>query len=712
MRTLLQHLPLLLTLLIPLGLLAWLGSQELSRLEHRARSILQEEAHRFLNTEETKVRNDIEILANRWLWQKPQVVSEQLARSDQTISEVSQTLAQESSILEVFVADQTFALIAPQVRAGKGPAAPLHRFPIEHDSEHHDLALADLLTNMGDTDGAIEALESYIRDRESFSSSEATGEIWANFRLGGLYDKVGSGLKAADSYFFAQTMAEQAWVQQPNEDNATVQLFSKILRAEVLLDPKQLLEIFEGICAGSYEFRFTDDLTDDLLDWTVYQYLIKFFPRQSEHRASVDRALELYRVRKLGRRFARDYESHAQRALRIGHSKNDPSSHPIVYHTLTTERSTSLLALRPATLAVRNRYEGAEWIGLRLDLPALISRSLSGNPTSVPGNIALAVHDPSGVPLLVSGETPPSEKPAMEFAPIESELASLKFIAIPLTDPAELQNAERAQLILGLILVIVAAGGAFMLVRSARQQTELAKMKVQLLSRVTHELKTPLAVIKMYGETLGLGRAKDEDQLRKFAGIISTESDRLTNMVSRILDFSKMEAGTFSYEKRQIDLGEIVESVRDEYTAHIEAKGKVLVGTIRHGLLARVDPEALAGSVVNLLENAVKYTPDTAPSQNLELDLQRQNGHAVLEVRDRGTGIPTEELGRVFDDFYRASNAGETRGAGLGLSLVDHFARSHGGKIEALVREGGGTTIRLTLPLTEADSKEPSNSTS
>jgi len=114
-----------------------------------------------------------------------------------------------------------------------------------------------------------------------------------------------------------------------------------------------------------------------------------------------------------------------------------------------------------------------------------------------------------------------------------------------------------------------------------------------------------------------------------------------------------------------------------------------------------------ASSVVNLLENAIKYTPDTAPSQNLELDLQRQNGHAVIEVRDRGTGIPVHELERVFDDFYRASNAGEARGAGLGLSIVDHFARSHGGTIEALTREGGGTTMRLTLPLTDPESKTP-----
>lgn len=709
MRTLLRHLPLLLTLLIPLGLLAWLGSKELSRLEDRSLSILQQEALRFLRTEEKKVRSDIEEFAESWLWRDHNLVADRLARPELTISQVSQEFAQEASIIEVFLVDETFELIAPRVRAGKGPAAPLHQFPIEHDTEKRDLAQAELLTNMGDTDGAIEALESYIRYTETSNSSETVGEIWANFRLGGLYDKIGSGEKAADSYYLAKTMAEQAWMNEPTEDNAAVQLFSKILRSEVLLDPKQLLQIFEGICAGDEEFRFTIDLTDDLLDWTVYQYLLKFFPKASEHRADVDAALELYRVQKLGRRFARDYETYAHHGLRVDNAKRDPNSTALIYYVLTTERSSSLLALRTASPDVRDRYEGAEWIGLRFDLPALISRSLSGNPTSVPGNIALTVEDPSGVPLLVSRQTPPSQQLGIEFAPVESGLANLKFIAIALTDPAQIQSAERTQLILGLILVIVAAGGAFMLVRSVKRQTELAEMKVQLLSRVTHELKTPLAVIKMYGETLELGRTKDESQIRRFAGIISNESDRLANMVERILDFSKMEAGTFTYEKSEIDLGKLVESVQDEYAAHVEAQGKSLIGNIQTGLLAEVDPEAMASSVVNLLENAVKYTPDTAPSTDLELDLQRQNGHAVLEVRDRGVGIPVDELDRVFDDFYRASNAGEARGAGLGLSLVDHFARSHDGKIEALAREGGGTIMRLTLPLIVSGTEDPSN---
>ena len=102
---------------------------------------------------------------------------------------------------------------------------------------------------------------------------------------------------------------------------------------------------------------------------------------------------------------------------------------------------------------------------------------------------------------------------------------------------------------------------------------------------------------------------------------------------------------------------------------------------------------------MNLLENAAKYGIEGDDEHEIELDLRPEGGNAVIEVRDRGRGIPDAECDRVFDGFYRASNAGEVRGAGLGLSLVRHFARAHGGEVSVMAREGGGSVFRLTLPL-------------
>jgi signal transduction histidine kinase len=125
----------------------------------------------------------------------------------------------------------------------------------------------------------------------------------------------------------------------------------------------------------------------------------------------------------------------------------------------------------------------------------------------------------------------------------------------------------------------------------------------------------------------------------------------------------------------------------------------MLIDSLPFGIRVNCDANAAESAIVNLLENAAKYGPDGDGEHELELDLVALDGRAIVEVRDRGRGIPPDEVDRVFEGFYRASNSGEVRGAGLGLSLVRHFARAHGGDIEALPRQGGGTVMRLTLPL-------------
>ena len=122
---------------------------------------------------------------------------------------------------------------------------------------------------------------------------------------------------------------------------------------------------------------------------------------------------------------------------------------------------------------------------------------------------------------------------------------------------------------------------------------------------------------------------------------------------------------------------------------------------------ASVDRTALASAVINLLENAAKYTAEEDGDRDVRLELRADGGHAIVDVLDRGRGVPPAEVERVFDSFYRASNAGEVRGAGLGLSLVRHFARAHGGDVTARPREGGGTILRLHLPLDPDPASRP-----
>jgi two-component system phosphate regulon sensor histidine kinase PhoR len=245
--------------------------------------------------------------------------------------------------------------------------------------------------------------------------------------------------------------------------------------------------------------------------------------------------------------------------------------------------------------------------------------------------------------------------------------------------------------------------------RSVSRETELANLKVDLVSRVSHELKTPLALVRMYGETLGLGRAKDARQVAEFGGIIAREAERLTTLIQRILDFSRQQAGTLTYEKAPIDLGELLRKVAETYAPHLESRGVLLIDSLPLDVLVACDANATESAVVNLLENAAKYGRDGDEEHEVDLVLERVGDRAVVEVRDRGRGIPKGEHERVFDGFYRASNSGEVRGAGLGLSLVRHFARAHGGDVHALPRDGGGTILRLELPLAGAAAPPPAS---
>ena len=277
-----------------------------------------------------------------------------------------------------------------------------------------------------------------------------------------------------------------------------------------------------------------------------------------------------------------------------------------------------------------------------------------------------------------------------------------------LVTEAEAAHVKRVLLVLALFLTAV--GGALWSWRSVSRETELAALKIDLVSRVSHELKTPLALIRMYGETLGMGRTRDAEQAREFGAIISRESERLTTLIQRILDFSRQQAGTLTYSPVRHDLGELLREIAYAYAPHLEAKGVFLVDSLPLGIEVDCDKSGLEGAIVNLLENTTKYGREGEHEQEVELLLERRGDQAVIEVKDHGRGIPDGEHDRVFDGFYRATNSGEVRGAGLGLGIVQHFARAHGGDIVALPRDGGGTIMRMLLPVKRPSASPPATS--
>ncbi|HXW04200.1 MAG TPA: HAMP domain-containing sensor histidine kinase [Vicinamibacterales bacterium] len=256
-------------------------------------------------------------------------------------------------------------------------------------------------------------------------------------------------------------------------------------------------------------------------------------------------------------------------------------------------------------------------------------------------------------------------------------------------------------LILGVLSLLLVAG-LVLTYRSVSKEVALARLKSDFVSNVSHELRTPLSLIRLYAETLELGRVKGQQKTAEYYAIIRKESERLTALINNILDFSRIEAGRKEYEFRQTDLAELVRNTLDTYRAQIDEQGFTFEQSIDPGLPpVPVDREAIARSLVNLVNNALKYSDR---EKFLGVKLYRDDGAVKLEVRDRGIGIARNEQAKIFDKFYRAGDplVHNTKGSGLGLSLVRHIAHAHGGEVRVESAPGKGSTFTLTLPLEPA----------
>ena len=253
----------------------------------------------------------------------------------------------------------------------------------------------------------------------------------------------------------------------------------------------------------------------------------------------------------------------------------------------------------------------------------------------------------------------------------------------------------KTNLILIIALTLILIAGAWLVFRNTKREVELAQVKSEFVSNVSHELRTPLSLISMFAETLEMGRVKSEEKKKEYYSIISQEALRLGKIVNKILSFSKMEAGKRTYNFEEVDLNEIVEQIYDSYRFHLQNNGFEFIFH-RHDspLKIKADSEALSEAIINLLDNAVKYSKD---KKRVELLTGEKQESIFLEVTDLGIGIGTEDQKRIFEKFYRVSSGlvHNTKGTGLGLSLVKHIMDAHKGEVTLSSELGNGSTFRL-----------------
>ena len=255
--------------------------------------------------------------------------------------------------------------------------------------------------------------------------------------------------------------------------------------------------------------------------------------------------------------------------------------------------------------------------------------------------------------------------------------------------------------LIGLSLVVILASLASLAI-AIRRERRANQLKSEFISNVSHELKTPLSIISMFGEMLAAGRTKSPAQATEYAEIIWRESVRLARLIDNVLDFAKIERGVDVYEFAPADAGEVVARAV-ELSVHRLQKAEMTVDLkIEPALpLVRLDANAFTLAVLNLIDNAIKYASE---GKRIEVALgkDRAGERLVLSVKDFGPGIAADEHEAIFERFYRARamRLKPIRGSGIGLALVQHIARAHGGDAAvAESRPGAGSTFSLWVPL-------------
>ncbi len=330
----------------------------------------------------------------------------------------------------------------------------------------------------------------------------------------------------------------------------------------------------------------------------------------------------------------------------------------------------------------------------------------------LPGAIRDALPTTSGADDLrvtvrnAAGEIVLGEAPADEATRGVSRAFSFPFTdwTISLRDqhttPEQWARANfAANVTLSLVTGVLLLGGILLVLRTTAREMRLSEMKNHFVSNVSHELRTPLASIRVFGEFLRRDRVSSPEKIREYGESIETESRRLTALINNILDFSKIESGRKVYELKPVDLEEVVRSVLDTFKIRLRHSGFEIELQGPEAPLPKVpaDRDAIRQVIANLVDNAVKYS---SASQDIQVTLSSQADRAVIAIKDHGIGISPEELPKIFERFHRVGTGlvHEVRGSGLGLSIVEHVMRAHGGKVDVQSEVGVGSTFSIHLP--------------
>jgi signal transduction histidine kinase len=338
-------------------------------------------------------------------------------------------------------------------------------------------------------------------------------------------------------------------------------------------------------------------------------------------------------------------------------------------------------------------------VGLRRDEQALNREVLQKALGAAEGKGALAVLDGRGRAVFTSRPLE-TEQPVLTV-PFGEALPAWR---VALYEPPGLSPRDmvRRQAMIfmtafALLLVVIAAGLAATY-RLVRRESEIAQLKADFVANVSHDLKTPLALIRMFAETLEMDRVPDERRRHEYYRVLTRESERLSRLIDNVLDFSRIESGRQRYTIAPGSVEPIVHEVVESFRHPLHQQGFTVDVAIDADLPdVPLDPDAIKQALANLVDNAMKYSADR---RRIRVAARRDGAGVAVEVADQGIGVPVAERERIFEKFYRVGRS-ETqgrRGSGVGLALVKHIVEAHGGRVTVDGQPGEGSRFTLHLP--------------
>lgn len=342
-------------------------------------------------------------------------------------------------------------------------------------------------------------------------------------------------------------------------------------------------------------------------------------------------------------------------------------------------------------------------IGCVIDKNQLNNRILSSLPDLSSTIRIITILNDNGIPLFIPKENNNRDWRKPFVAREISELLPHWEIAVYLINPDFIENkADFMKSVVYILITLMSISilfGSILIIRSIYLEINLARKKTTFVANVSHELKTPLTSIRMFAEILKEKRQTDEKKKNKYLEIMVSETERLTRLINNVLDFSKINERKKKYNKKNMDCIKLCKNISESQKVRLIHNGFIFnFNTKIKEIFIYADEEAMKQVILNIISNAEKYSIDR---KEIILSVFKDNCNVFIQIEDRGIGIPSKHVNKIFKEFYRIDDTltSKVKGTGLGLTIAQKIINDHNGNIIYKPRIGGGSVFQIILPV-------------